>query len=56
MVSIASNLSMIAIVGGLVLMQIIPFGFEIAVAGVILFGVGITEIDCPFLWVVMIRQ
>ena len=40
MVSIASNLSMIAIVGGLVLMQIIPFGFEIAVAGVILFGVG----------------
>jgi Zn-dependent membrane protease YugP len=40
MVGIASNLSMIAIIGGLVLMQIIPFGFEIAVAGVILFGVG----------------
>jgi Zn-dependent membrane protease YugP len=40
MVGIASNLSMIAIIGGLVLMQIIPFGFEIAVAGVVLFGVG----------------
>lgn len=40
MVSVASNLSMIVIIGGLVLMQIIPFGFNIAVLGVGLFGLG----------------
>ena len=39
-VGIASNLSMIVIIGGLVLMNVMPFGFEIAVAGVGLFGVG----------------
>ena len=39
-VGIASNLSMIVIIAGLVLMQVIPFGFEIAAAGVVLFGMG----------------
>lgn len=39
-VGIASNLSMIVIIAGLVLMQVIPFGFEIAALGVVLFGVG----------------
>jgi len=39
-VGIASNLSMIVIIGGLVLMNVMPFGFEIAVAGVGLFAVG----------------
>ena len=39
-VGIASNLSMIVIIAGLVLMQVIPFGFEIAAAGVVLFGIG----------------
>ena len=40
MVSVASNLSMLVIIGGLVLMQIVPYGFTIAVIGVGLFGVG----------------
>lgn len=40
MVSIASNLSMWVIIGGLVLMQIMPFGFTIAALGVGLFGLG----------------
>ena len=40
MVGVASNLSMLVIIGGLVLMQIVPFGFTIAVIGVCLFGVG----------------
>jgi Zn-dependent membrane protease YugP len=39
-VGIASNLSMIVIIAGLVLMQVIPFGFEISAAGVVLFGMG----------------
>ena len=39
-VGIASNLSMIIIIAGLVLIQIIPFGFEIAAAGVCLFAMG----------------
>ena len=39
-VGVASNLSIIVIIGGLVLMQIVPFGFEIAVLGVGLFGLG----------------
>jgi Zn-dependent membrane protease YugP len=39
-VGVASNLSIIVIIGGLVLMQIVPFGFEIAVLGVVLFGFG----------------
>ncbi len=39
-VGFASNLSIIVIIGGLVLMQIVPFGFEIAVLGVGLFGLG----------------
>ena len=39
-VGVASNLSIIVIIGGLVLMQIVPFGFEIAVLGVVLFGLG----------------
>ena len=39
-VGIASNLSMIVIIAGLVLMQVIPFGFEIAAVGVVLFGMG----------------
>jgi len=40
MVSIASNLSMWVIIGGLVLMQIMPFGFTVAALGVGLFGLG----------------
>ena len=40
LVWVASNLSMLVIIGGLVLMQIVPFGFTIAVIGVCLFGVG----------------
>ena len=39
-VGVASNLSIIVIIGGLVLMQIVPFGFEIAGLGVVLFGLG----------------
>jgi Zn-dependent membrane protease YugP len=39
-VGVASNLSIIVIIGGLVLMQIVPFGFEIALLGVVLFGLG----------------
>ena len=39
-VGIASNSSIILIIGGLVLMQIVPFGFEIALLGVGLFGLG----------------
>mgnify|MGYP001498733558 FL=1 len=39
-VGVASNLSIIVIIGGLVLMQIVPFGFEIAVLGLGLFGLG----------------
>ena len=39
-VGIASNLSMIVIIAGLVLMQVIPFGFEISAVGVVLFGMG----------------
>lgn len=39
-VGVASNLSIIVIIGGLVLMQIVPFGFEIAVLGIGLFGLG----------------
>lgn len=39
-VGVASNLSIIVIIGGLVLMQIVPFGFEIAVLGLVLFGLG----------------
>ena len=39
-VGIASNLSMIVIIAGLVLMQMVSFGFEIAVLGVGLFGLG----------------
>ena len=39
-VGVASNLSMIVIIAGLVLMQVIPFGFEIAAAGVGLFAMG----------------
>ena len=39
-VGVASNLSIIVIIGGLVLMQIVPFGFETAVLGVGLFGLG----------------
>jgi Zn-dependent membrane protease YugP len=31
---------MIVIIAGLVLMQVIPFGFEIAAVGVVLFGMG----------------
>ena len=31
---------MIVIIAGLVLMQVIPFGFEIAAVGVVLFGTG----------------
>ena len=40
MVSIASNLSMWVIIVGLVLMQIMPFGFTVAALGVGLFGLG----------------
>ncbi len=40
MVGVASNLSMFAIIGGLVLMQIVPIGYTIAVLGVGLFAVG----------------
>ena len=40
MVGVASNLSMFAIIGGLVLMQIVPLGFTIAVMGVGLFAMG----------------
>ncbi len=40
MVSVASNLSMIVIIAGFVLMQIVPFGYPVAAAGVALFGVG----------------
>jgi Zn-dependent membrane protease YugP len=40
LVGIASNLSMIVIIAGLVLMQMVSFGFEIAVVGVGLFGLG----------------
>lgn len=40
MVGVASNLSIFIIIGGLVLMQMIPYGFTIAVIGVGLFGVG----------------
>ena len=40
LLGVASNLSLIVIIGGLVLMNIVPFGFEIAVAGVLLFGIG----------------
>ena len=39
-VSVASNFSIIAIIGGLVLMQIMPFGYTIAVVGVVLFALG----------------
>lgn len=39
-VGITSNLSMIVIIAGLVLMQMVSFGFEIAVLGVGLFGLG----------------
>ena len=39
-VGVASNLSMIVIIAGLVLMQMVSFGFEIAVVGVGLFGLG----------------
>ena len=40
MVSVASNLSMLVIIGGLVLMQLVPYGFTIAAIGVGLFGLG----------------
>ncbi len=40
-VGLTSNISMIVIIGGLILMNIIPFGFEIAVIGVGLFAIGI---------------
>lgn len=40
MVSITSNLSMIVIIGGLVLMQVIPIGYTIALIGLFLFGMG----------------
>ena len=40
MVSVASNMSMLVIIAGLVLMQIVPYGFTIAAIGVGLFGVG----------------
>ena len=40
MVSFASNLSMIVIIAGLVLMQVIPFGYSIAVFGLLLFAMG----------------
>ncbi len=40
MVSVASNLSVWVIFGGLVLMQTMPMGQTIAVIGVILFGMG----------------
>ena len=39
-VSVASNFSIIAIIGGLVLMQIMLFGYTIAVVGVVLFALG----------------
>ena len=39
-VSVASNFSIFAIIGGLVLMQIMPFGYTIAVIGVVLFALG----------------
>jgi Zn-dependent membrane protease YugP len=40
MVSVASNLSIWVIIGGLALMQTMPLGQTIAVAGVFLFGLG----------------
>ena len=40
MVSVASNLSMLVIIGGLVLMQLVPYGFTIAAIGVGLFSLG----------------
>ena len=40
MVGVASRLSMFVIIGGLVLMQIVPQGFTIAAIGVGLFGLG----------------
>ena len=40
MVGVASRLSMFVIIGGLVLMQMVPYGFTIAAVGVVLFGVG----------------
>ena len=40
MVGITSNLSMIVIIAGLILMQVIPFGFEIAILGLCLFAIG----------------
>ena len=40
MVSVASNMSMLVIIAGLVLMQIVPYGFTIAAIGIGLFGVG----------------
>ena len=40
MVGVASRLSMFVIIGGLVLMQIVPHGFTIAALGVGLFGLG----------------
>ncbi len=40
LVGIASNMSMIIIIGGLLLINIIPIGFEIAVIGLGLFSMG----------------
>ncbi len=40
MVSVASNLSMFVIIGGLVLMQLVPFGYTVALFGLFLFGLG----------------
>jgi hypothetical protein len=40
MVGIASKFSMFVIIGGLVLTQIVPYGFSIAAIGVGLFGLG----------------
>ena len=40
MVGAASKFSMFVIIGGLVLMQIVPYGFSIAAIGVGLFGLG----------------
>jgi len=34
MVGVASNISMLVIIAGLVLMQIVPYGFTIAALGV----------------------
>ena len=40
LVGIASNMSMIIIIGGLLLINVIPIGFEIAVIGLGLFSMG----------------